>query len=276
MSDAATNPFAPRPVVAPTPAPRTLEPVPMDFFAVLERSGQLAVAHIGPVLLVLLATVVLEVGLGVTDALLEIAGSFGNEAVFWLSSAVRWGVWLIGHTVTLFLTLGATRLFLAMARGEPVGLGMVVGQGRSLPFALVAEALLAAAALLAWSPTFLALVVVSLAGLPSLIFGLVMLGNALLVVGPMIAIGIGVQFYLYAIVDRGAGPLEALQRSWRLTYGHKVELVLWGLGFGAVGMMLSCVTLGLGYLLALPMLTLVQAVIYDALVAQARISGTSE
>lgn len=262
------NPFAP--TASATPPRGDLEPVPFDFAAVLVRSAELASQHLGPVALVLVAQFLLAMGFMLADVLFDVVGQLAGSTVAVLVMLVRWGLALIEHLVTLFLSLGAARLFLAMARGEPVPLALLVGQGRSLPAALLAEAMLSLAALVVWSPTLLVGGIVALGYLPSLVFPAVAFPNGLVFLVPALVLGLGLQFFPLVVVDRGAGPVEALRRSWALTQGHKLTLLLFALGFGAVALVVSCVTFGLGYFLMLPVLTLVQVVMYDALVAEER------
>lgn len=54
--------------------------------------------------------------------------------------------------------------------------------------------------------------------------GLAVLVGLLLLVVPGIIIGVGLTFVPYLIVDRGAGVVDSLKESWRLTKGNKLQL----------------------------------------------------
>ena len=82
---------------------------------------------------------------------------------------------------------------------------------------------------------------------------------------PGIIAGIGLQFALYCLVDRDLGVVESLTESWALTDGNKVTIFLINLLIGITGLLFACVTLGFGYILIVPVLSLVQAVMYQSL-----------
>ena len=67
----------------------------------------------------------------------------------------------------------------------------------------------------------------------------VLIGLMLLVI-PGIILAVGLTFVPYLIVDRGAGIVQSLQDSWRLTKGHKLQLfflMLTLLGLNIVGLL---------------------------------------
>ena len=79
-------------------------------------------------------------------------------------------------------------------------------------------------------------------------------------------LAVGLQFGLYVLVDQGAGPVEALKESWRLTDGYKITVFLVNTLFSVGVVAFSCVTLGLMPAIAAPVLALTQAVMYHSLV----------
>jgi uncharacterized membrane protein len=58
--------------------------------------------------------------------------------------------------------------------------------------------------------------------------------------------------YTWAIIDKQAGPIEALQQSWEMTRGSAWNLVLLGLLLGLVNM-LGMLAIGLGMLVTAPL-----------------------
>ena len=102
----------------------------------------------------------------------------------------------------------------------------------------------------------------------TMLVGLLTMLASMLFCIPGIIVGIGLQFALYFVVDRELGPVEAMTESWRMTDGFKAQLFLIGLGVGVAGLVVTCMTFGIGYLLAVPVLSLVTAVTYHSLLAQ--------
>jgi uncharacterized membrane protein len=79
---------------------------------------------------------------------------------------------------------------------------------------------------------------------------IVFVGFLLLIVPGVIA-AIGLCFVAYLVVDRGAGPIEALKESWRVTKGHKWQLFL--LGLALIGLnLLGLLALVVGVLVTIP------------------------
>jgi uncharacterized membrane protein len=141
--------------------------------------------------------------------------------------------------ISLVLQVGSMRIFWNLATGRPADLSMLLrGADRFLPLLAV-----------------------------TLIYVTAMLAGFCLLVVPAFIVGLGFGQAQYATVVRGLGPLEALQHSWEITDGHKVTLFLLGLVVFAIALALTCVTCGVGYLLAIPVLALVQAVTYQSLLA---------
>jgi uncharacterized membrane protein len=75
-------------------------------------------------------------------------------------------------------------------------------------------------------------------------------GLALLVV-PGILLGLGLCFVAHAVVDKNLGLVEAMQASWRITAGNRVKLLQLALLCLCV-VLLGCLVLGVGVLVATP------------------------
>ena len=79
---------------------------------------------------------------------------------------------------------------------------------------------------------------------------IIFIGLLLLVVPGVIA-ALGLGFVPFAVVDRGAGPTDALKESWRITKGHKGRLFL--LGLALIGLnLLGLLALVVGLLVTVP------------------------
>ena len=79
---------------------------------------------------------------------------------------------------------------------------------------------------------------------------LIVLGLVAFVI-PGIMIAVGLSFVPYLVVDRGLGPIKAMQESWRITNGHKWPLFL--LILAMVGLnLLGAIALVVGILVAIP------------------------
>jgi len=139
---------------------------------------------------------------------------------------------LLGLPLSLWMNMGLTRYMLKLARGQQANFGEIFAGG---PFI---------ACLLA-----------------SLLLGLgVGLGLLLLIV-PGIVLAIGWSYWMYLVVDRGRGPVDALGTSWKITRGFKWPL------FGLMLLFIPITILGLlacgvGVLVAMPVCQLAMAYVY--------------
>jgi len=108
-------------------------------------------------------------------------------------------------------------------------------------------------------------------GASIIVFFAVLMGLILLLV-PGIVILIRLWFLGFVIVDKKAGPLEAIQQSWDITRGHTMDLLL--LFIALVGLnLLGAICLGVGLLVTVPMSGLALAHIYRTL-APAAMAGS--
>ena len=90
----------------------------------------------------------------------------------------------------------------------------------------------------------------------------------LLLIVPGIIAALGLLFVLYVVIDRGAGPINALKESWRITNGNKWQLFLFGLvlsGLNLVGVLLLVV----GLLVTVPVTWIAVTHAYRTLASQA-------
>jgi len=214
-------------------------PVPLDVEPILRRSFDLLAAQPGVVLgAIVLAALPSLLFTGADTALqvgLELTTDDNSQM---LLSAASIGVNLLDMLVYLFLQLGLIRLFLGVAYGQPVELGMLVGEAENYPTAL---------------------------GI-SLVMGIGILFGLLLLIVPGIILAIGLQFALFLQLDRQLGVMDALKASWELTDGYKGTIFIVNLVISVLMTILSCLTMGIGFMLLPSFLVLTQAVMYQSLV----------
>ena len=214
-------------------------PVPLDVGPILSRSAGLAMAQpgivIGGMLLVALPSLLLGGADMVLEVGMELIRDEGTQAMLGLASV---GVNLLDLVVYLFLQLGLIRLFLGVAYGQPVELGMLVGEAQHFPGAVVQGILMTIGIVFA----------------------------TLLFIIPGIILAIDWQFGLILMVDRRLDPISALKASWALTEGYRLSIFVVNLVTTILLLMLSCMTFGLGFLVAGPAIVLTQVVMYQSLV----------
>jgi uncharacterized membrane protein len=102
--------------------------------------------------------------------------------------------------------------------------------------------------------------------LASILYGLIVFGGYILLIVPGIIWGIKFRYYSYFIVDRGAGVIESLKLSSKITAGNKWQLFLFGIVVALVSM-LGFILLGVGILATAPIVMLASAYVYRKLSA---------
>jgi len=262
------NPFAPSAAEAAADNPDrvdALEPVPMDVGEILSRCWFVFTNNLGVVIAAVAALIAPAFVFGASGAVIDLVTETMDGDAALAMAFVSLGNTILQQLVTLFLTLGAVRIFIHVTRGQEANASMVVGEGRSFLPALGAQLLIVLAAVVSMLPGLMALLGVP-AGLMGLETAMLMLmGNLFIIVIPWIILGLGLQFVQYVIVDRGVGPIEAIRESWRLTDGYKMTIFGINLLAGILGLLITCLTLGLGYLVILPVFVLMQGVMYHSL-----------
>jgi uncharacterized membrane protein len=94
---------------------------------------------------------------------------------------------------------------------------------------------------------------------------------------PGIYLGIRLQFTLLAIVNEDKNAIDALKRSWELTSGNSLLLPFILFVLTSIGLaMLGVIALGIGLLIAGPVIQLTQVCIYKTLKEQTGIPLTEE
>lgn len=97
---------------------------------------------------------------------------------------------------------------------------------------------------------------------------LIIVAGFILLVVPGIIAAVGLGFVPYAVIDRGAGPIEALKQSWHITTGHKWQLFLFGLVLLGINV-LGLLALVIGVVVTVPVTWLAITHAYRTLAAQA-------
>ncbi len=237
------NPYSPPPGVdaLPTGANEagTLEPVDIDVSAVIGRAWELTQRNPGVVAGAVLIPAIPQVLLQVLQQFLQVFAERASPDQLQLMMGGFLVVYLVTSIVSLWLTLGQARVVTRLTRGLDADVAMVFGEYERMPGAVAAWFLLSLA---------------------------VTAGTCLLFV-PGIILGVGLGFTFYVMVDQDLGPVESLTESWRLTDGYKGQIFGTTLLISLLGFMMACFTLGFGFVLLAPVLTLCQGVIYHSLVS---------
>jgi hypothetical protein len=152
------------------------------------------------------------------------------------STAIALAFNLIGFVLNLIVGLGIIRITLKFADGQPTEFGDLFSATSFFFSYLIA----------------------------SILFGLMVSIGLILLVVPGIILGVIFYFYQYAIVDRGLGPIESLQRSSELTRGVRWDLFLFMLLLFGINL-LGGLALGIGLLVTIPTTTVALAHAYRQL-----------
>jgi uncharacterized membrane protein len=103
--------------------------------------------------------------------------------------------------------------------------------------------------------------------LAEIIFGVMFTIGLVFLVVPGIIVAVVFGLYAYVIVDRGAGPIEALSRSAEITKGVRMDLFIFGLLLIGINI-LGALVLLVGLLISVPISMVAGAYVYRQLDAQ--------
>lgn len=98
----------------------------------------------------------------------------------------------------------------------------------------------------------------------SLLSGLIVIGGFILLIIPGIYFSVKLQFVQYLIVDEGLGPIEAIQKSWKITEGSFWNLLLLDIILGVINV-LGILALLIGLLWTIPTTSIATAYVYRKL-----------
>lgn len=142
---------------------------------------------------------------------------------------------LLSYLVSIFFMAGMLRIMLTAVDGKTPEFSHLFSEGKSF---------------------------LRLLGTAILVNIAVIVGLILLVI-PGIYVGIRLFFALTLVVDKGLGPIAALQESWRMTEGNVFHLLkLWLVFIGLT--ILGVLALIVGLLVAMPVATLLITAVYRA------------
>jgi uncharacterized membrane protein len=108
----------------------------------------------------------------------------------------------------------------------------------------------------------------------TILYSLIVLAGFILFIVPGIIWSIKFQFFPYFIVDKKAGPVEALKKSAQLTQGAKWDVLGFNILIGLV-VLAGFLCLGVGLFAAYPLTWVAFAVVYKKLLQQTEAPGES-
>lgn len=225
---------------------------PLDVMACAKRGFNLTIRHFGMILVVGIVYIGVTMGAGLILGAIDVAfalnspptgtvpvaGENPQEAAIrsFAASMEQQGSALsqvLNQLLSVFLSIGLTRIGLNLVSGKPISVGMLFGGGRK----------------------FLPMLGAYIIFMAAFVVGLVLL----IVPGIYIATRYG-QFF-YAIVDRDLGIIDAFKYSSSLTTNNRLNIVLLWLLFFAMafaGFLALCV----GIFFAMPVIWLTGLVAY--------------
>ncbi len=180
------------------------------------------------------------VGAGIVAVIVVMIPSMLSELLAKKLSVFSIILTIVGMVLQIGIGLGAIKIALKLCDWEDVGIGDLFSC-----FHLV----------------FKSLISNILAGL------IVFIGFCLLIV-PGIIWGIKLQFAGYLIVDKGIGPINALESSWKMTKGVKWNLCVFGILLVLINI-LGVLCLFLGLFVTVPMTMVAMAFVYRRLLTNA-------
>lgn len=166
---------------------------------------------------------------------------------------------LIGHQlVALFMSLGITRLFLDSYDDNKPSVKKMFTKTTAREFLVMVGLMILSIVL------FIGLMFI----VPIMSIGLLMLTQpwvfALILIPVMallVIISMGLSFYVFAIIDQKKGVFSSLAYSWKITKGYRANMFMLSL-VSLLILIAGILALGVGVLVALPIISLIQAHMY--------------
>ncbi len=173
------------------------------------------------------ALIVINIVMGI------IGGFFGHNN----PAAVVWSI--VSAIVSLIIQIGIIKIVLDLYDGKPLNLVNLYSM-----FYL--------------APRFLG---------ASILYGLVILVGFVLLIIPGIYLAIRLQFYSFLIVDKNAGVVDSLKKSWALTQGTALNLFLFTLLIVILNIV-GAIVLFVGLIVTIPTTTMAAVYVYRKLLSQ--------
>lgn len=101
----------------------------------------------------------------------------------------------------------------------------------------------------------------------SILYGLMILVGFVILIIPGIYLAIKLQFYSFLIVDKNAGVVGSLKKSWALTQGASLKLFLFTLAIIILNIV-GAIVLLVGLLVTIPTTTMASVYVYRKLLSQ--------
>jgi hypothetical protein len=238
--------------VARTTAGEALEEIipgsePIDVGGCVKRGFDLTIRHFGMILLVGIVYLGVSIGAGILLGLMDAALGWGGQQTSSYSSEFSSG-WsshssvtqngsplnmIVTNVLSIFLSLGVTRIGLNIVSGKEISVGMLFEGGKKLLPAIGA----------------------------SILYALMVGIGLLLLIVPGIYLAMRYGQYMTAIVDRNLGVMESFEYSSSITTNNRMNLFLLAL-LGILIMIAGCLALCVGIFFAIPVIWLGWIVAY--------------
>jgi GYF domain 2 len=221
---------------------------PIDVGACVKRGFDLAVRNIGMVLVISIIFLMITFTVsGIQQAVMMSLGvaiapsapsTLSPEAQFSQAMAVSMHASniigsIIQQLISIFLTLGATRIGLNLVSGKEITIGMLFGGGKKLLPALGA----------------------------SILYGLMVAVGCLFLIVPGIYLALRYGQFLSGMVDRDLGVMESFAYSSSITTNNRMNLFLLVLLYFVI-ILAGCLALCVGLIFAYPVIMLSGIVAY--------------
>lgn len=219
---------------------------PIDVGGCVKRGFELTVRNFGMILLVGIVYLAVSIGAGFVLALMDAALGLGHhQSTFTSGPPGGWGSSMsyqqngsplniiLSKVLSVFLSLGASRIGLNLVSGKEFSIGMLFQGGKKLLPAIGA----------------------------SLLFGLMVGIGCLFLIVPGIYLAMRYGLFLTAMVDRDLGVMESFQYSSSITTNNRMNLFLLSL-LALVIIVAGCLALCVGMFFAIPVIWLSWIVAY--------------